>query len=75
MPADIEKMASALEQIKKDSERFYTDSNALQRMFNSIDLTTLSTSDSAESVKSFVEKVNTFGTDYHQLKNVGGICV
>lgn len=75
MPADIEKMASALEQIKKDSERFYTDSNALQRMFNSIDLTTLSTSDSAESVKSFVEKVNTFATDYPQLKNVGGICV
>ncbi len=75
MPAEIKNMAQALELIKKDSEKFYNDSDALQAMFNSIDLTTLSTSDSAESVKSFVEKVNTFATDYPQLKNVGGICV
>lgn len=75
MPTEIKDMAQALELIKKDSEKFYNDSDALQAMFNSIDLTTLSTSDSAESVKSFVEKVNIFATDYPQLKNVGGICV
>lgn len=75
MPTEIKDMAQALELIKKDSEKFYNDIDALQAMFNSIDLTTLSTSDSAESVKSFVEKVNTFATDYPQLKNVGGICV
>lgn len=75
MPAEIANMAQALETIKKDSEKFYNDSEALQTMFNSIDLTTLSTSDSAESVRAFVDKVNQFGKDYPQFKNVGGICV
>ncbi len=75
MPNEINNMAQLLEQIKRDSEKFYTNSEALQDMFHSIDLTTLSTSDSAESVRLFVEKVNAFATDYPQLKNVGGICV
>lgn len=75
MPAEIANMAQALEAIKKDSEKFYNDNDALQTMFNSIDLTTLSTSDSAESVRAFVDKVNQFAKDYPQLKNVGGICV
>ena len=75
VPAEIAGMAAAIESIRKDSEKYYNDSEALQTMFNSIDLTTLSTSDSAESVKAFVERVNQFAKDYPQLKNVGGICV
>lgn len=75
VPAELANMAQAIEAIKKDSEKFYNDNDALQAMFNSIDLTTLSTSDSAESVKLFVDKVNQFAKDYPTLKNVGGICV
>lgn len=75
LPAELAGMDKAIEAIKKDSEKYYNDNAALQEMFNSIDLTTLSTTDSAESVKEFVDKVNKFAVDYPQLKNVGGICV
>lgn len=75
MPEIIKNMAAELEKIKATSVAYATDMEALQSMFNSIDLTTLNTTDSAESVKKFVEKVNTFAKDYPDLKNVGGICV
>lgn len=75
MPKELESIGAAIESIRKDSEKYYNDKEALQDMFHSIDLTTLSTSDSAASVKSFVKKVNCFAVDFPHLKNVGGICV
>ncbi len=60
---------------RANAAKWLTDTEALQTMFNAIDLTTLSHTDSAESVRRFVEKVNQFGKDYPELKNVGGICV
>lgn len=44
-------------------------------LFNCIDLTTLNTSDSDESVMKFAEKVNRFDDEYPDLKNVAAICV
>lgn len=44
-------------------------------LFNCIDLTTLSTSDSDESVMRFTEKVNKFDDEFPDLKNVAAICV
>lgn len=46
-----------------------------KRLFNCIDLTTLNTSDSDESVMRFTEKVNQFDDEYPDLENVAAICV
>jgi deoxyribose-phosphate aldolase len=46
-----------------------------KQLFNCIDLTTLSTSDSDQSVMKFVQKVNDFDEKYPDLKNVAAICV
>ena len=60
---------------RANSAKWLSDADALQTMFNAIDLTTLSHTDSNASVSRFVERVNQFGKDYPELKNVGGICV
>ena len=44
-------------------------------LFNCIDLTTLNSTDSDESVMHFTEKVNKFDDEYPDLKNVAAICV
>lgn len=44
-------------------------------LFNTIDLTTLKSTDSPQSVAKFVERVNDFDNEYPQLKNVAAICV
>ncbi|MCM1451964.1 MAG: deoxyribose-phosphate aldolase [Clostridium sp.] len=43
--------------------------------FNAIDLTTLKTTDSPQSVANFVERVNAFDEEYPELPNVAAICV
>ncbi|WP_071147550.1 deoxyribose-phosphate aldolase [Bacteroides ihuae] len=44
-------------------------------LFNCIDLTTLNSSDSDESVMKFTERVNKFDEEFAELKNVAAICV
>lgn len=44
-------------------------------LFNCIDLTTLNSTDSDESVMKFTEKVNKFDDEFPDLKNVAAICV
>lgn len=44
-------------------------------LFNCIDLTTLNTTDSDESVMRFTESVNRFDAEYPDMKNVAAICV
>lgn len=44
-------------------------------LFNCIDLTTLNSTDSDESVMRFTEKVNKFDEEFPDLKNVAAICV
>lgn len=44
-------------------------------LFNCIDLTTLNTTDSDESVMKFTEKVNQFDDQYPDLQSVAAICV
>lgn len=44
-------------------------------LFNCIDLTTLNSTDSDESVMKFTEKVNKFDDKFPDLKNVAAICV
>lgn len=47
----------------------------LRFLFSSIDLTTLKSTDSMQSVSDFTEKVNQFENDYGELPPVAGICV
>jgi deoxyribose-phosphate aldolase len=44
-------------------------------LFNSVELTTLKTTDSEDSVLRFVEKVNKFDREYSELGHVATICV
>ena len=44
-------------------------------LFNCIDLTTLNSTDSDESVMKFTQKVNKFDEEFPDLKNVAAICV
>ncbi|MCF0181959.1 MAG: deoxyribose-phosphate aldolase [Muribaculaceae bacterium] len=46
-----------------------------QFLLNCVDLTTLGTEDSEDSVAQFVKKVNDFDNNYPQYKNVAAICV
>lgn len=47
----------------------------LRAIFNSIDLTTLKSTDSQRSVADFVERVNAFEHEHPDLPNVAAICV
>lgn len=75
LPSDFASMDSQLSEIQSASTAFVSDAAALSTIFHSIDLTSLNTHDSADSIRAFVNKVNTFATDYPDLQNVGGICV
>ena len=59
-------------------EKYLAENNTLEVkkfLFNCIDLTTLKTEDSEESVLKFTERVNDFEDKYPDLKNVAAICV
>ena len=59
-------------------EKFVAENNTPEvkkRLFNCLDLTTLKTEDSEESVLKFTERVNDFENEYPDLKNVAAICV
>ncbi len=64
-------------EVKKIVEKAgqYANSDVYQFLFSSIDLTTLSTTDTQTSVARFVKRVNDFDNDYPQFKNVAAICV
>lgn len=47
----------------------------LRFLFSSIDLTTLKSTDSMQSVSNFTEKVNEFENEYGELSSVAAICV
>ena len=53
----------------------YASPEVWQLLFSSIDLTTLSTEDSQESVTAFTRRVNDFDNEYPQFGNVAAICV
>ena len=53
----------------------YASQDVYRFLFNSIDLTTLNTTDRVRSVAKFTERVNDFDNDYPQLPNVAAICV
>lgn len=69
--------AAVAAEVKKIAEGAskYACPEVYQFLFSSIDLTTLSTEDSQESVAAFTRRVNDFDNDYPQYRNVAAICV
>ena len=59
-------------------EKYVAENNSLEvkkLVFNCLDLTTLKTEDSEESVLKFTERVNELDNEHPDLKNVAAICV
>lgn len=69
-----EVVKAEVEKIKAKANE-YAKPEVYQFLFSSIDLTTLSTTDTQTSVAKFVQRVNDFDNDYPQYKNVAAICV
>lgn len=71
---DEAEIAAAVNKIVEKAPTYATP-EVYEFLFNSIDLTTLSTEDSQESVAAFTKRVNDFDNEYPQYKNVAAICV
>ncbi len=69
--------AVVAEEVKKIVEKApeYATPEVYNFLFGSIDLTTLSTEDSENSVKDFTQRVNDFEEEYPQFEHVAAICV
>lgn len=73
--ADDEKVKAAVAKILADHLEENKNQDVYKFLFNTIDLTTLNSTDSPQSVARFVERVNAFEEEYGELKNVAAICV
>ncbi len=67
-------VAAEVKKIVEEAEK-YASPEVYQFLFSSIDLTTLSTEDSQNSVAAFTRRVNDFDNEYPQYRNVAAICV
>lgn len=59
-------------------EKYVAENNTIEvkkQLFNCIDLTSLKTEDSEESILRFTERINDFDNEYPDLKGVAAICV
>lgn len=72
---DDQMVQAEIERISREVCPKNTNVEVYKRLFNSIDLTTLNTTDSNSHVTAFTEKVNSFATTYPELPNVASICV
>ena len=72
--ADDSVVVAEVKKIVEKADQYAT-SDVYQFLFSSIDLTTLSTTDTQTNVAQFVKRVNDFENDYPQFKNVAAICV
>lgn len=70
-----EEVKAAVEKILSEHLAENMNEEVYKFLFNTIDLTTLNTTDSPQSVADFTERVNAFDNEYPQLKNVAAICV
>ena len=64
--------------VKKIIDEHFDENNnhdVYKFLFNTIDLTTLKSTDSPQSVAAFTERVNAFDEEYPELQNVAAICV
>ena len=74
VPTDKEEIRNALEKIS-EKIKDYKNEETYRKIFNCIDLTTLNTTDSQDSVTGFIQRVNDFDNEYPQYPNVAAVCV
>ncbi|MCH5236709.1 MAG: deoxyribose-phosphate aldolase [Muribaculaceae bacterium] len=74
VPVDPDFIKNEIDRISEKLPEYRTQ-EVFARIFNSIDLTTLSTEDSQSSVTAFVKRVNDFDNEYPQYPNVAALCV
>lgn len=72
---DDEKVASTVKKLLEDHLEENNTKEVKQFLLNSVELTTLKTTDSEDSVLKFVEKVNEFDDKYPELGHVATVCV
>ncbi len=72
---DDEKVASTVKRLLEDHLEENNTKEVKQFLLNSVELTTLKTTDSEDSVLKFIEKVNEFDDKYPELGHVATICV
>lgn len=67
-------VAAEVAKIMENASQYATQ-DVYKYLLSSIDLTTLSTEDSQDSVTAFTQRVNDFDNEYPQYRNVAAICV
>lgn len=72
---DDEKVAKTVKKLLDDHLEENNTKEVKQFLLNSVELTTLKTTDSEDSVLKFVEKVNEFDDKYSELGHVATVCV
>lgn len=75
MNFDDAMMSSTIQQIETLVDENAKDTDVLKKIFSCIDLTTLSSEDSAFSVAEFCRKVNQFDKDFLNIPSIGAVCV
>ncbi|MCH5346744.1 MAG: deoxyribose-phosphate aldolase [Muribaculaceae bacterium] len=73
--ADDAEVSARVEKILADHLDENRNVEVYKQILNSIDLTTLKSTDSNRSVADFTERVNAFDHEYAELPNVAAICV
>lgn len=73
--ADDAAVKAAVEKILSEHLQENMTQDVYKTVFNCIDLTTLTSTDSPQSVARFTERVNDFDNEYPQFPNVAAICV
>ena len=74
VPVEMEVIKAELEKITEKLPGL-RNKDTFTKIFNCIDLTTLNTDDSQDSVTDFVLRVNAFDNEYPQYPNVAAVCV
>lgn len=72
---DDSQVSAAVKKIIDEHLQENMNADVYKFLFNSIDLTTLNSTDSPVTVAQFVENVNTFEEEHPELPNVAAICV
>ncbi|MCH5229646.1 MAG: deoxyribose-phosphate aldolase [Muribaculaceae bacterium] len=74
VPVDKDFIKKEVDKIREKLPE-YRNPDVYTRIFNCIDLTTLNTTDSQNSVTGFIQRVNDFDNEYPQYPNVAAVCV
>ena len=75
VPSDDVEVKAVVDKIIAEHYEENNTQDVYKFLFNTIDLTTLNSTDSQQSVTAFTERVNAFDEEHPELPNVAAICV